>query len=163
PLHSPLLNTFVIDAPLPAWVVVLLAKICADIDASASFARIKLTMSESPPPSSGMRYMPGHLGSARILGSSLRDLCFRVTLCGFCPADMTWGAVTQRTPSGATLGRVAAILICVPRSRARRAATRHRGLQKRAVERCGLNGAPQAEQAALTPPLPTRRHQSGRP
>src|SRR5262245_66178291 len=107
-------------------------------------------MSESPPPGIRMRYMPGHLGSARILGSSLG--CLSVTLCGFCPADISMVAVTLRTASVATLGRVAATLIGVPRPRARCAATRQRGLQKRAVERWGLNCEPQAEQVALTTP-----------
>src|SRR5262249_3278810 len=75
-------------------------------------------------------------------------------------ADRAWevcalayrGAVTLRTASVATPGRVTAILIGVPRLRARCAATRQRGLQKRAVERCGLNCEPQAKQVALMPP-----------
>jgi hypothetical protein len=95
-------------------------------------------------------------------GSSLRGLRLSVTLFGFCPPDIPTGVVTLRTAPTPTPGRVAATLIAIPRSRARCVAFRHRGLQKRAVERCGLNGAPQAEQAALTTQPPTRRHQSGR-
>src|SRR5262249_15336237 len=75
-----------------------------------------------------------------------------VTLCGFWPSHIPTDAVTLRTASGATLGRVTAALTEVPRSRARCVAFRQRELQKRAVERCGLNCTPQAEQAILMPP-----------
>jgi len=74
------------------------------------------------------------------------------------------GVVTLRTASVATPGRVAATLIGIPRSRARCVAFRHRGLQKRAVERCGLNREPQARQVSalmVTPPTRHRRLRRG--
>jgi hypothetical protein len=89
-------------------------------------------------------------------GSSLGGLRVSVTLFGFCPSDIPMVAVTLRTASVATLGRVVATLIGVPRSRARCVAFRQRGLQKRAVERCGLNCEPQAGQVALTMALRPR-------
>jgi hypothetical protein len=118
---------------------------------SASRQRVKFAMSESEPSGRLTRYMPGHFGSGTMCGSSLRGLRLSVTLCGFCPSDISMGAVTLRTAPGATLGRVAALVRGVPRSRLRFAATRHRGPQKRAVERWGLNCEPQAGQVA---PLP---------
>src|SRR6516165_11062234 len=126
---------------------------------SASRQRVKFAMSERLPSGRLIRYIPGHFGSGTMRGSSLAGLRFSVTLCGFCPPDIPTGAVTLRTAPAATPGRVAAILIGVARLRVRCAATRQRGPQKRAVERCGLNGEPQARQVALmTPP---RRRPSG--
>src|SRR5262249_23621785 len=116
-------------------------------------------MSESEPPGRLIRYIPGHFESGTMRGSSLAALRLSVTLCRFCPPDIPTGAVTLRTASAATPGRVMAVLIGVPRLRIRCAATRQRELQKRAVERCGLNGEPQARQVALM--TPTRRRPSG--
>src|SRR5262249_31720909 len=123
----------------------------------ASLARVRLTISVSDPSGLLTRYMPGHFGSGTMRGSNLARLRLSVTLCGFCPPDIPMGAVTLRTASVATPGRVTAILIGIPRSRARCAATLQRGLQKRAVQRCGLNCEPQAKQVALMPPpIPCR-------
>jgi hypothetical protein len=93
-----------------------------------------------------IRYIRGHFGSSTMCGSRLGGLrgCLSVTLWSFCPLEMSMVAVTLRTASGATLGRFTATLMGVPRSRARCAAFRQRGLQKRAVERCSLNCTPQA-------------------
>src|SRR5262249_7326032 len=115
----------------------------------ASLARVRLTISVSDPSGLLTRYMPGHLGSGTMRGSSLGGLRLSVTFCRFCPSDKETGVVTLRTASAAALGRVAAVRIGIPRSRARCAATLQRGLQKRAVERCGLNGEPQARRVAL--------------
>src|SRR5215831_20603152 len=119
----------------------------------ASLARVRLTISVSDPSGLLTRYIPGHFGSGTMRGSSLGGLRLSVTLCGFCPSDKETGVVTLRTASAAALGRVAAVPIGIPRSRARCAATLQRGLQKRAVERLGLSCEPQARQVALkTPP-----------
>src|SRR5215469_2258225 len=115
-------------------------------------------MSESPPPGMRMRYMPGHLGSATILGSSLG--CLSVTLCGFWPSDIPIAVVTLRTASRPTPGRLAATLIGIPRSRARCAAFRQRRLQNRAVDRRALSGTPHAEQLAVAGALIARLGQT---
>src|SRR5260221_3924333 len=98
-----------------------------------------------------IRYIPGHFGSETMRGSNLEGLrgCVSVTLCGFCPSVVLMVAVTLRTASGATLGRVGAILMGVPRSRARCAAFRQRGLHNRAVDRQRVNATPQAEQMTV--------------
>src|SRR5262245_60878261 len=118
-------------------------------------------MSESEPSGCLIRYIPGHFESGMIRGSSLVGLRLSVTLSGLCPADIPIDVVTLRTASVARLGRVTAVLIGIPRSRARCETFRQRGLQKRAVERCGLNGEPQAGHVALMM-APIRRHQRGR-
>src|SRR5262249_11241132 len=119
----------------------------SSIERSASRARVRFTMSERLPSGRLIRYMPGQCSSGMMRGS--RRLS--VTLCGFCPSDISTVAVTLRTASVATLGRVAATLIGVPRPRARCAATRQRGPQKRAVERWGVKGLWQVWQVALIP------------
>ena len=85
-------------------------------------------------------------------GSSLGALRLSVTFLSFCPSDTLSVAVTLRNALGAVPGRVAVALKGVPRSRARCVAFRQRGLQKRAVERRGLNCRPQAEQAMFMTP-----------
>src|SRR5262249_465285 len=106
-----------------------------------------------------IRYMPGHFGSGTMRGSSLGGLRLSVTLCDFCrdfcPPDIPLGVVTLRTAFRPTPGRVAATLIGIPRSRARCVTFRHRGLQKRAVERCGLKCEPHTGQLALMTRLPS--------
>jgi len=117
-------------------------------------------MSDSVPSARLSRNMFGHFGSPTIRGSSLGALRLSVTFCSFCPSATPIDAVTLRTASGATPGRVAGTLTGIPRSRARCVAFRHRGLQKRAVERRGLNCRPQAEQAMLMmPPRERSRRQ----
>src|SRR5262249_6336786 len=113
------------------------ATISAPHDKSASFALDRLTMSVRMPSRRLIRYIPGHFGSAAMRGSNLGGLrdWFSVTLCGFCSSEISTVVVTLRTASRPTLGRVAGTLMGVPRSRARCAALRQRGLQKRAVER----------------------------
>src|SRR5262249_35544117 len=111
----------------------------------------RLTISVRLPSRRLIRYIPGHFGSATMRGFTLGGLrgCLSVTLCGFCPRDIPTGAVTLRTASWLTPGRVAGTLTGVPRSRARCAAFRQRGLQNRAVDRRGVNGTLQAAQMAL--------------
>jgi hypothetical protein len=104
-------------------------------------------MSLRPPSGRRSRNMVGHFASGAMRGSRLRGLLLSVTSRGLCRSDIPMGAVTLRTASGATLGRLAVLVRGVPRSRVRFAATRHRGPQKRAVERCDLNCRPQVEQA----------------
>src|SRR5262249_54508290 len=150
-------------ATLGAQIKILLAADAPNISAvtprsphsSASFALDRLTMWVRLPSGRLIRYIQGHFGSATMRGSSLGGLrdCFSMTLRGICPWDIPTGAVTLRTGSGATPGRVVAGLTGDPRSRVRCAVTRHRGLQKRAVDRRGLNCKPQAEQAMLIPML----------
>src|SRR5262249_3084316 len=112
-------------------------------------------MSESEPSGRLIRYIPGHFGSGTIRGSSLGALRLSVTLSGFCSPDIPMVDVTLIPASAATPGRLTATLIGAPRSRARCEVFRQRELQKRAVERCGLNCKPQVRQVALMPP--TRR------
>ena len=111
----------------------------------ASLARVRLTISVSDPSGLLTRYMPGHFASGTMRGSALGGLRLSVTFCGFWPSDKETGVVTLRTASAAALGRVAAVPIGIPRSRARCAATLQRGLQKRAVERLGLSCASQCK------------------
>src|SRR5262249_40502694 len=107
---------------------------------------VRLTMSVRLLSGRLIRYIPGHFGSAAMRGFMFGGLrgCLSVTPCVFCSSEIPMVAVTLRNASGATLGRVGATLVGVPRSRVRCAAFRQRGLQNRAVERCNLNCAPQA-------------------
>src|SRR5215831_2201767 len=118
----------------------------------ASRQRIKFAMSEREPSGRLIRYIPGHFESGTMRGSSLGGLRLSVTLSGFCLSDIPIVVVTLRTASRPTPGRVAATLTGVPRSRARCEIFRQRELQKRAVERCGLNCKPQVRQVALMTP-----------
>src|SRR5262249_46042662 len=122
------------------------ATISTPHDKSASFALDRLTISVRLPSRRLIRYIPGHFGSATMRGFMFGGLRggLIVPLRGVCPLEMSMVAVTLRTASAATLGRFTATLTGVPRSRVRCAAFRQRGLQKRAVDRCSLNCAPQA-------------------
>jgi hypothetical protein len=118
---------------------------------SASFVRVKFTMSLRLPSGRRSRNMAGHLASGTMRGSSLGGLRLSVTRFDFWSLDRPGVGVTLRTASTATPGRVIATLMGAPRSRARCVAFRQRELQKRAVERCGLKCEPQARQVALMP------------
>src|SRR5262245_37195635 len=108
-----------------------------------------------------IRYIPGHFGSATMRGSSLGGLrgCLSVTLGGFSPSGVLIVAVTLGNALGARPERVAGTIAAVPRSRARCAAFRQRGLQNRAVDRCRVNGTLQAEQMTVAGALIARLRQ----
>jgi hypothetical protein len=149
-----------LDLAAPRRCKVEWAPICAQTphDKSASFALARVTMSVRLPSRRLIRYISGHFGSGTMRGSnvgSLRD-CLSVTRCVFCSSDVPMAAVTLTTASWPTLGRVAGTRTSVPRSRARCAAFRQRGLQSRAVDRRRANGSLQVEQMAAANALTAR-------
>jgi hypothetical protein len=126
---------------------------------SASFALVRWTITDSEPSGRRRRYMPGHLSSGTMRGSSVREAGFEAREMGVVSVTRVAGAgsalggapVTLRTaPAG---GRPA---LNVPLTRHRALATRHLSPQYRAVDHWGLNATPHWAQLVTSADLWSR-------
>src|SRR5262249_35171587 len=119
---------------------------------SASRQRVKFATSESEPSGRLIRYIRGHFASGRMVAWNAKGL---VAVSASLDASLGKCAPSRVCEAvGRYKGVLAASLAL--QSRFRCAAIRHRGLQKRAVARRGLNFRPQAEQAMSMMPLMAR-------
>jgi len=111
--------------------------------ARVSFALVRLTISVSDPSGRRSRYIPGHLSSGMMRGSSVREAGFEARKMGIVSVTRVAGAGLIAGVLGewpVTLRNVPAgdrPALDVPLTRYRALATRHLSPQNRAVDRSG--------------------------